>query len=159
MRLVLATLLAIGLHAAAHGQSEAGREAPPTPNRASVPPSALDHTGHGLAADAKLYEESHSPGFKSNTNLKFVEDTLHGSIRFMCYVDGVKHGYLHAQDLFTSGHPDFKFPQLNFPAGVTNGQQQAVVAKYLREHPETLHLPAFTLVIEALAEAFPPKTK
>lgn len=43
--------------------------------------------------------------------------------------------------------------------GRTNEQRILVVKKYLREHPEKLHLPANTVVLDALAEAFPPPCK
>ena len=38
---------------------------------------------------------------------------------------------------------------------VTVGQMQKIVVKYLKDHPETLHLTASSLVFKALTEAFP----
>lgn len=43
------------------------------------------------------------------------------------------------------------------PAEVTLGQEAAVVRKFLRDHPERLHITAAALVERALAEAFPCK--
>jgi hypothetical protein len=41
------------------------------------------------------------------------------------------------------------------PPGVTWEQGEDIAAKYLRDHPETRHLPADTLIITALKEKFP----
>ena len=43
------------------------------------------------------------------------------------------------------------------PREVTNGQLARVVVKYLKEHPEDLHLHEATLAIAAFVEAFPCK--
>lgn len=43
------------------------------------------------------------------------------------------------------------------PDGVTRGQYIAVVAKYIKEHPEQWNLSASTLVINALRQVFPCK--
>ena len=40
------------------------------------------------------------------------------------------------------------------PNGVTYGQKKAVIEKFLRDHPEKLHEPAYTLVVQALSDAF-----
>lgn len=42
------------------------------------------------------------------------------------------------------------------PKGVTVGQLQKVVVKYLRQHPEELHYPGAALVITAINEAWCP---
>ncbi len=42
-------------------------------------------------------------------------------------------------------------------AGVSKGQLELIVKKFLQENPEKLHLSAGTLVILALMEAFPCK--
>jgi hypothetical protein len=42
-----------------------------------------------------------------------------------------------------------------FPATVTHGQIYMVVGKYLEDHPEELHYPAYELVMRSLAKAFP----
>lgn len=41
------------------------------------------------------------------------------------------------------------------PGAVSNSQAVRVVAKYLNDHPEKLHLPDTPLIIEALKAAFP----
>jgi len=41
------------------------------------------------------------------------------------------------------------------PVGVNYGQRQAVVRKYLEEHPEKWHLIYQKIIIEAMLEAFP----
>ena len=43
------------------------------------------------------------------------------------------------------------------PEGVTKGQIAAIVAKYLRAHPENWSEPASDLVVAAMLEAFPIK--
>jgi hypothetical protein len=43
----------------------------------------------------------------------------------------------------------------DIPGSVTGGQVADIVTKALREHPETRHLAAPSLVAEALAQAFP----
>jgi len=45
----------------------------------------------------------------------------------------------------------------DMPTGTTAGQIYAVVAKYLKDHPEQWAKPAHELVVNALAEAFPMK--
>lgn len=40
------------------------------------------------------------------------------------------------------------------PVGVTWGQRIKIIEKFLRDHPEKLHEPAYTLVVQALSEAF-----
>ncbi len=45
------------------------------------------------------------------------------------------------------------------PENVTNGQVSDVVIKYLRDHPEERHILAAILVVKAMAEAFPCKSK
>jgi Rap1a immunity proteins len=42
---------------------------------------------------------------------------------------------------------------------ITNGQALRVVVKFLRAHPELLHLPEVVLVVRAFSEAFPCKTR
>lgn len=41
------------------------------------------------------------------------------------------------------------------PEEVNNGQSARIVIHYLDDHPETLHLPAYGAVINALSDAFP----
>lgn len=40
------------------------------------------------------------------------------------------------------------------PDGVTYGQKIAIIKKFLLDHPEKLHEPAYTLVVQALSDAF-----
>jgi hypothetical protein len=44
------------------------------------------------------------------------------------------------------------------PGGVTIFQMRKVVAKYLQDNPERLHLPFIQLTLDALGMAFPCKT-
>lgn len=55
--------------------------------------------------------------------------------------------------LFNSGNA----PRACLPAGGTHGETQAVVMKYLQDHPEYLHRPALDIVVSALASAYPCK--
>jgi hypothetical protein len=43
------------------------------------------------------------------------------------------------------------------PNGVTLGQRTLIIEKYLRDHPERLHEPAYNLVVKAFLEAFSDK--
>jgi len=45
------------------------------------------------------------------------------------------------------------------PENVTNGQVKDVVVKYLKEHPEERHIQASILIVKAVAQAFPCKSK
>ena len=65
--------------------------------------------------------------------------------RCMAYVEGVLDGWILA-----GGH-------LCKPEEVSNGEQAAVVAKYLDDHPEELHLHEGILVINAVTHAWPCK--
>ena len=40
------------------------------------------------------------------------------------------------------------------PYGVTWGQRIKIIEKFLRDHPEKLHEPAYALVVQALSDAF-----
>lgn len=40
------------------------------------------------------------------------------------------------------------------PHGVTYGQRIAIIKKFLRDHPEKLHEHSYTLVVQALSDAF-----
>lgn len=42
----------------------------------------------------------------------------------------------------------------NIPNGVTHGQKVSIIEKFLRDHPEKLHESAYTLVVQALTDAF-----
>lgn len=66
-----------------------------------------------------------------------------------CYPAGAFYGYV-------AGVSDDQIGRLWCPRqGVTYGQQMAVVAKFLRDHPEWLDADANLLVISALQLAFP----
>jgi hypothetical protein len=173
MRLVFATLLAIGLHAATYGQvvekkpEASGQERTTNyddifgpvyvPKKATVPqpranPKEPSFSGNDLAEDAKGYDAAHSPGFGVDT--ANWREAYEKSDRFTRYVLGVLDGVYYAG--WRWGRTDLPFET---PGGVTHGQIYSVVSKYLREHPEQLHRWKEDLVIEAMAEAFPPKTK
>lgn len=62
----------------------------------------------------------------------------------IAYVGGVVDGMLW-------GEPSY----LCLPEGVTQGQLAAVVAKFLEDHPERMHLNAPVLIADALQGAFP----
>lgn len=47
--------------------------------------------------------------------------------------------------------------QIELPTGVTHGQLQDVVVKYLKDHPETRNQDAVVLTVRALVAAFPKK--
>jgi hypothetical protein len=65
------------------------------------------------------------------------------------YPDGVFDGYV-------TGVTE-TITTLCIPDGVATGQIMVVVRKYLKDHPERLHLPAAALVIEAIHTAWPCK--
>ena len=65
------------------------------------------------------------------------------------YPDGVFDGYV-------TGVTE-TITNLCIPDGVATGQIMVVVRKYLKDHPEELHLSAATLVIEAIHTAWPCK--
>ena len=48
-----------------------------------------------------------------------------------------------------------KLPLSCYPDDLTNLQASLIVEKYMRDHPETLHLSAITIAATALALAFP----
>jgi hypothetical protein len=167
MRLVLATLLAIGLHVAAHGQGAEKKpegngqertktfeeifgpssfEPKPRPN-----PTDRDSTGNGLADYAKGYEASRSPDFDTKLGTESHSDAIRRAGQFQLYVNGVVDGVYYMSWRWAG------FLPFDIPSGVTNGQIYSIVAKYLREHPEQLHRRKEDLVIEALVEAFPRK--
>jgi len=53
----------------------------------------------------------------------------------------------------------FKDTSICFPKGVTPGQMESIVIKYLNEYPDRLHYSADSLVLDALGKAFPCKVK
>ncbi|HEV2112583.1 MAG TPA: Rap1a/Tai family immunity protein [Terriglobales bacterium] len=59
----------------------------------------------------------------------------------------------------TAGHKDMRqyYPCFPEETGMTTGQAIRVIVKYLKDHPENLHLPAVVLSLEALQNAFPCK--
>lgn len=63
------------------------------------------------------------------------------AVRAVGYVDGVADA---------AGRLGF----VCYPTGVDDGQIREVVANYLRDHPERLHDPAGTLVLNSLFEAY-----
>jgi hypothetical protein len=72
-------------------------------------------------------------------------DALHMN-ECIYFVDGVIQGYAMAD-----GKPALCIPT---DEGITNGQIGLVVFQYTDKHPERLHIPASTLVIEALLNGF-----
>jgi hypothetical protein len=58
-------------------------------------------------------------------------------------------------------HVGKDYPQTHYclPDEATNSQVVQVVLKFLNDHPERLHEPANTLILEALHNAFPCKAK
>jgi len=78
------------------------------------------------------------------------------------FADGVCFGYLQGvQDAHQTfqGWGDLNEPSYCMPDGVTVGQAQAIVVKYLKENPEDLHHRASGLVLNAFEEAFPGEVK
>jgi hypothetical protein len=76
----------------------------------------------------------------SDPSIENIKDFYH----FLGYVAGV----------YDSWHMTLKVPN-NFQIG----QALAIVAKYVKEHPERLHEPASTLVRDAIKSAFDPSYK
>lgn len=70
----------------------------------------------------------------------------------MClfYISGVADGYN------IGSIKDYK---VCLPKGVTLGEMALVVNKYFNEHPDYLHNPPEYLIIQALYDAFPCRTK
>ena len=78
------------------------------------------------------------------------------------FQDGVCSGYI--VGIMDEHETLLAWEELNEPAycapdGVTIGQAKAIVIKYLKEHPEDLHVSASGLVLNALAVAFKPRVK
>lgn len=73
-------------------------------------------------------------------NYEAAHETTEAGL-FMGYVSGV----------FDLGSSFFFCP----PPGVTNGQNAAIVAKYLKSNPEKWNLDASQIVIEALRATYP----
>jgi Rap1a immunity proteins len=48
-----------------------------------------------------------------------------------------------------------RLPLACYPDDLTNGQASLIVEKFMRDHPEALHLSAITIAATALALAFP----
>jgi hypothetical protein len=71
-------------------------------------------------------------------------------MRCLTFEQGVVEG-VQAADAMHGGKPAF----FDIPDDVTVGQSVLVVAKYLKEHPEKLHLDASWSIIQALHNAFP----
>jgi Rap1a immunity proteins len=69
----------------------------------------------------------------------------------MCigFVSGTQSGYLVAH-AWSDGKTSICMPK-----EVTNGQSVKIVVKYLKDHPEELHLAAESLVLRAFNGAFP----
>ena len=55
---------------------------------------------------------------------------------------------------YVSGVLDTKRAELVFPL-ITTGQVVQIVQKYMRDHPERLHLPADKIIVLAIRRAFP----
>jgi Rap1a immunity proteins len=64
----------------------------------------------------------------------------------IAYLSGIVEGYYSTKQ---------KPPSFCFPKDVTGKQEALVVLKYLRDHPERLHLRSNRLVIEAMTKSFP----
>jgi hypothetical protein len=88
-------------------------------------------------------------GFESGNSLKGFCDTK-GWQEAVCsgYVTGV-------YDMLEGISSENAIPPLCVPADVTRGQLQAIVLKFLNEHPELLHYSAAALVNIAIRQAFP----
>ena len=99
----------------------------------SMPAEAI--TGNKLLEDCEKSEDQSLPA-------RFQ----HGAF---CagYVTGVTDGLFHL---------DYE-NRFCLPKGVTHGQTQKVVVKYLRENPQRLHEHYVPIILSALKEAFPCK--
>lgn len=80
----------------------------------------------------------------------------------------VRNEYRGPNDIYNGGKFDgfiggvieaYTFTTFCQPNGVTQNQQFAIITKYLNDNPAKLHLPASSLIIEALNKAFPCPTK
>lgn len=98
-----------------------------------------------LMAAACLAASSNAYAISGNDLIKWLPDyeqrSNFSSGMFLGYVSGV--GELGANILFC------------LKPSVTRGQAAAIVAKYLRNHPESWQEEASTLVVAALEESFP----
>jgi hypothetical protein len=90
-------------------------------------------TGNDLVAGMNSYEKL------GNGTLSATTDAVNASF-YMAYIVGV---YDATEYLY------------NAPGGININQICAVVAKYLKAHPELWAQPAASLVVKALLEAFP----
>lgn len=92
-----------------------------------------------------------SYGYSGNTLLSFC-DSENDTQAMGCgsYILGV----IDAYRALSSMHK----PNINhicFPDGVNRGQQNKVIVKYLKDHPEHLHYTAADTILAALNNAFP----
>lgn len=97
------------------------------------------------AAVAALVASGHAWSATGNDLIEWGKDNPKGS-RF---IDGVYMGYI-------SGIADFSNGILFCaPNGATNGQNVAIVTKFLKNNPERWTEQAATLVVAALSAAYP----
>ena len=78
------------------------------------------------------------------------------------YIYGFKDGFDGLALVSAKDDTDFtklRHSYICFPEGSTIDQAIRVLVKFLKDHPERLHQPSFTLAEEAFAEAFPCQTR
>ncbi|MDM3952882.1 Rap1a/Tai family immunity protein [Pseudomonas alloputida] len=95
----------------------------------AIPSSAYAFTGNDLSFWLKIYEKRNEPGSGWDPGA------------FIGYVGGVSEVVQGV--LFCA------------PDTATHGQSAAIVAKYLKDHPEQWDKPASSIVITALSNAYP----
>jgi len=108
--------------------------------RSLVVAVALVAAGMAVSAGARAY-------FRDGNRL-YADCAGNGAGGLYCiaYIDGIADAMRHDRILGRTAC---------VPEHATAGQLQAVVAQFLKVHPELRHLGGVSLVVDALAEAFP----
>jgi hypothetical protein len=109
--------------------------------------TAMCASGECIPADGNSLLRAFRSADKTANGKKVSDDE---AIDSLC-VTGYLGGFLNSSKIWARSPTGSAF---KVPLGVTVGQFQQIVAKYLSEHPEKLHENAAVLVFQALREAF-----
>jgi hypothetical protein len=114
-----------------------------------------------IREDGAALLESCGPTVAATDGLRPFEGKSGGEATKMgldgAFCQGLATGIVHATQAyqFLNYQTLFCVPE----GGITTGQAVRVIVKYLRDHPEELHLRGSLVAIQALRQAFPCKSK
>jgi hypothetical protein len=96
------------------------------------------------------YEQGHYFG----ASKRYSDCTLSSSVQDNClmWISGFVAGVFSQQVLAEAKNQK---PTICLPDGFSGRQARVVIERYMQDHPEQLHLPAFRVASAALDEAFP----